>query len=160
MSRTIPVSLLLIGPFRFRVCGCCLAAAVGSQLLFLLHDHLRVAPARWQRKASGMARVLEQSYLRWQESLCLVFSATPVVEALFGHQLWPLFVLASPTVACVASVVVLGPAGGDTAPPRLCVPLQGAKSFCNPSQGRCSCILAAPRHTASSPSGLKSQGRP
>lgn len=52
-------------------------------------------------------------------------------------------------------VLVPGPAGGDTAPPHLCVPLQGAKSFCNPSQGRCSCILAArrtaPRKTALSP---------
>ncbi len=28
---------------------------------------------------------------------------------------------------------------------RLCAPLQGAKSFCNPCQGRCSCILVTQR---------------
>lgn len=50
------------------------------------------------------------------------------------------------------SVSMPGPAGGDRRHPpplllpvRLCVPLQGAKSFHNPSQGRRSCILATRR---------------
>lgn len=65
--------------------------------------------------------------------------------------------LTLPTVAAARPpfVFALRPAGGDTAPPPLIFasPLQGAKSFCNPSQGRCSCILAA-RRTAPSKAAL------
>lgn len=41
----------------------------------------------------------------------------------------------------VTFVFVLRPAGGDVTPLVFVSPLQGAKSFCNPFQGRCSCIL-------------------